>query len=540
LAADILLSSKFIAPLIFYSSKPYTMPFFDFHIHPVLKSQFTEKTATTEKFSPWEKVRRQDIPFMMRWCSEFEYILESQASLSQLIVNECNLICAVLYISEIAMIDNSLIRDAARTKLKRYLQEARINKIINSNPYQLLLNDDLKTLTDAAQFGVTDRKVKLITKKTDYNEADTDTIHVVFTLEGLHTLCNGLRNYNKNTIIANLDDLRSRHTLISVNPTHIEQSPICNHAFAMPFLSAEIFKPTGNRIHNDGIDIIRHCYQNNILIDIKHMSLAARLHLYQLRQFNGFGPVNPPLVCTHAGFTGISVNDIPDYIIDYKRPPGKKYTRLYYGKPVVYQSTMAPASFNPCSINLYNEDILEIINSGGMIGLSVDKRILGYQNYEPNSPDNFPMEEEYVSHGEEDLFLPTAPGAEVGNAVADGKCVTWQEVKDGGIVQPNAGFQHLRHFMAHVLHLIVVAGPRALKQVCIGSDFDGLINPIWCCETTDDIFHFKQDFKDHFENFAEDSDVSLPAGFDITNFCEDLFFRNGRDFIMKRLEALHP
>ena len=517
------------------------MPFFDFHIHPVLKSQFSEKTATTEKFSPWDKVRRQDIPFIIRWCSEFQYILESQANLSQLVVNDCNLICAVLYIAEIGMIDNTLIRDAAKGKLKRYLQEPRIDSIIAGNPYQLLMNDDLKTLLDAEQFGVNDRKVKMIKKKADYNEADSNTIHVAFTLEGLHSLCSGLRNFSKATILANLDDLRSKLSLISVNPTHIEQSPLCNHAFAMPYFDGEIFKPTGNKISSDGVDIIRHCYQNNILIDLKHMSLAARLYLYELRQFNAFGN-NPPLVCTHAGFTGISKDKIHDYITDYDNRPDK-YSRIFYGKPRMYGGNVAPPCFNPCSINLYDEDILAIMNSGGMIGLSLDKRILGYQNYERNSPDNFPVEDEYVSRKEEKLFLPTGPNAEVGNAIANDKCITWEEVKDGGVVQPNAGFQHLCHFMAHVLHLIVVTGPnaaQALKQVCIGSDFDGLINPIWCCETTDDIYHFKQDFKDQFVSFANESGVDLPAGFDINNFCEDLFFRNGRDFIMKRLDILNP
>ena len=520
------------------------MPFFDFHIHPVLKSQFSEKTATTDKFSPWEKLHKQDIPFLLKWCTEFEYILESQANLSQLVVNDCNLICAVLYIAERGMIENGLVKSAAKGKLKRYLQQPRIDSILAGNPYQLMLNDDLKTLTDAVQFGVNDRKVKLIKNKTEYDEQDGNTIHVVFTLEGCHSLCDGLRTYDKTTILNNLDDLRSKVSLLSINVTHIEQSPLCNHAFAMPYLDDEIFKPTGNRISNDGIDIIRHCYENEILIDVKHMSLAARLYLYELRKNTGFfNPVNPPLVCTHAGFTGISSNEIPDYIAGYNRPSGKKYTQIFHGKPVKYGGGNASPCFNPCSINLYDEDITAIIDSGGMIGLSLDKRILGYQNYEENPTGNylFPVEDEYVSYKEKTLFFPTAR-TEIGTAIADNKCVTWKDVKDGGTVLPNAGFQHLRHFMAHILHLIVLTGDnasQALKQVCIGSDFDGFINPVWCCESTDEIYHFKQDFKDHFKNFANESSVELPAGFDITNFCEDLFFRNGRDFVMKRLDTLN-
>ena len=519
------------------------MPFFDFHIHPVLKSQFSEKTATTDKFSPWEKIRKQDIPPLLKWCTEFQYILQSQATLSQLVVNDCNLICAALYIAEPGMINNGLVKSAAKGKLSRYLQQLRIDSIIAGNPYQLLLNDDLKTLADAVQFGVNDRKVKLIKNKTEYDENDSNTIHVVFTLEGCHSLCDGQRNYNKTTILNNLDDIRSKLSLLSINITHIEQSPLCNHAFAMPFLDDEIFRPTGNRISNDGIDIIRHCYANNILIDVKHMSLAARFYLYELRNFGAFNPVNPPLVCSHAGFTGISKTEVPDYIADYRRPSGKKYTRIFHGKPVKYGGGFANPCFNPSSINLYDEDILEIINSGGMIGLSLDKRILGYQNFEENSQDNFPVEDEYVSYREEDLFLPTTARAEIGNAIADGKCITWQDVKDGGTVLPNAGFQHLKHFMAHVLHLIVLTGDnasQALKQVCIGSDFDGLINPVWCCDNTDQLYYFKQDFKDSFKSFAKESNVALPAGFDIANFCEDLFFRNGRDFVMKRLDILNP
>lgn len=519
------------------------MPFFDFHIHPVLKSQFSEQTATTLKFSPWEKLRQQDIPFLLRWCTEFKFILASQANLSQLVVNDCNLICAVLYIAERGMIDNSMIRGAARSDLKRYIQNERIDKIINGNPYQLLLNDDLKTLTDAAQFGITDRKVKLIRDRAEYDENDSSTIHVVFTLEGCHSLCNKLGVYKKDVILANLDDLRSRVRLLSVNPTHIEQSPLCNHAFAMPYFTEEIFKPTGNSISNDGVDIIDHCYQNEILIDVKHMSIAARLWLYTLRNGGRFGAAPPPIVCTHAGFTGIKVNEIPDYIVDYNRPPGKGYTKIYHGKPVKYGGGFGRPSFNPCSINLYDEDIIAIINSGGMIGLSVDKRILGYQAFNGESQDNFPLEEEYVSQRQEEkLFLPAVNGAEIGNAMSNPlNYSTWEDVEEGGIVEPNVGFQHLRHFMAHIIHLVVLTGPnaaQALKQVCIGSDFDGLINPIWCCETTDELYHFKQGFKDHFEDFADQSAVVLPAGFDIDEFIEDLFFRNGRDFVMHRLDVL--
>ena len=34
--------------------------------------------------------------------------------------------------------------------------------------------------------------------------------------------------------------------------------------------------------------------------------------------------------------------------------------------------------FNPWTINLFDEDILEIVESSGMIGIIMDERVLGY------------------------------------------------------------------------------------------------------------------------------------------------------------------
>lgn len=519
------------------------MPFFDFHIHPVLKSQFSENTANTQKFSPWDRVRTQDIPLALKWCTEFEYILESQASLSQLAGNDCNLICAVLYIAEQGLIDNDMVSAATKTKLNRYLQQPRINEIIAGNPYTMLMNDDLSTLTNPVQFGVNDRFVKMLKRRSDYNQADTQTVHVVFTLEGFHSLSDGLRNFNIQKITDNLEDLRKKITLISVNPTHIEQSPICNHAFAMPYMDDEIFRPTGRNISKDGIDLIAQCYKNNILIDLKHMSLGARRQLYDLRNLPGTFANIPPLVCTHAGFTGISMNEIPDYMYGFDRLRGKKYFHAVHAKPVKFDDGRARPCFNPISLNLYDEDILAIINSGGMIGLSMDKRILGYEPDESGDKPLYPLEEEYFASAEQNFFIPDGANTQISNMVNDINCMTWEDVKNAGDVMPNAGFQHLRHFMGHLLHLVNITGAnaaQALKQVCIGSDFDGIINPVWCCETTDELYQFRQDMHDYFVGFANACGVALPAGFDIDTFCEDLFFNNGKEFVMKRLDILNP
>lgn len=522
------------------------MPFFDFHIHPTLKCLFSDDNPAQglKKLSPWEKLDTRRIPALLRGCTEFPYILQSQSNLAQLAFNECNLVCIALYIPEKDMLDNPLIKGQTKGPLKVYLHPDKVSAIINGNPYRLLMNDDWNTLTNAAAFGITDHTVKPLKKRSDYNEQDTNTIHAVFSVEGCHTLSSALQKFDVNEIIANLDDLRSRVSVLSINLTHIEQSPLCNQAFAIQFIDKPGFIPGGNQMNADGIKILMHCYQHKIMIDVKHMSLASRLQLYNLRTTDQFKAINQPIVCTHAGFTGISVKEIPDYILDYRRPGSS--TRLLQGKPVKYGDRLRPC-FNASSINLYDEDIMAVLNSGGVIGLSLDKRILGYQEFESDNvrKTDFPVEIEYVSGHEESLFLPNQPGAEIGNAFNDGRCMDWDEIDEGGVVNPTLGDYHLKHFMAHLLHFIVVARnnaydlDKALTQVCIGSDFDGLINPIWVADTVDELVYFKQCFEKEFVQFAQDSNVPLPAGFDVKKFSGKLFFENGKDFVLNRLDVLN-
>jgi hypothetical protein len=100
--------------------------------------------------------------------------------------------------------------------------------------------------------------------------------------------------------------------------------------------------------------------------------------------------------------------------------------------------------------------------------------------------------------------------------------------------------------MSHIVHLIKVCRAnnydvsKALKQVCMGSDFDGMINPVWICDTIDHLAYFRKQFEKHFVAFSKGCKVPLPAGFNILSFSEDLFYRNGKDFVMSRLALINP
>ena len=531
------------------------MPFFDFHIHPTLKCFFSEDNAEkgTKKLSPWIDIDIVKVNWLLRWCTEFDFVLQSQNNLAQLISSQTNFICVALYMPELAMTtDKLLIGNAQNTKLNIYLQPYRLDELNGTAtddagkilpppaPYPDLLKEDLeKVLLLPERFGINDKRIIPLSRGVKYDPADLSSIYVVFSIEGCHTLLPSLTDTtvrNKDVVINNLKELSAQYPVVSINLTHLQQFPFCNHAYGILFVDNPAFIPVENRIAADGVEIIRHCYTNKILIDIKHMSLAARKMLItDIRQRPDFAVVNQPLVCTHAGFAGISYNDIPDYLVYKNITP--TYGFIAWGKPTIYGlDDDCMTAFNPSSINLYDDDIIAILESGGMIGLNLDKRILGYSDaavdiYPKENitwDEDFAFEAEYISTQEVDCFLNANP---TGSKITDAYCITVDIVNKANTPPQAEEEYHLYHFMSHILHLIKVALAnnynvnKALTQICIGSDFDGLINPGKECMTALEKGDFKKDFISLFEKYAAANNdiVQLPAGFECECFCRTAF-----------------
>ncbi len=522
----------------FIHYKRYTMPYFDFHIHPTLKSLFSEDdpSQNLRKNSPYNKIDTNRIPWPVRWCSEFKAVLSSQSNMEQLFRNQVRLFGFPLFIPDTALMDNNLVKKSPSTTLGVYLHKDQIDKLIRQNPYQNLINEDLPVLLDSIRFGMGHRTVKVLAKRSDFKEDKLDQIHVFFTLEGLHTLCDEPNVFDIDVIKRNLDDLLNRVPVLSATITHIQKSDLCNHADAIQFLNDDRFFPNGFGINQDGFKMIEHLHAKKIQIDVKHMSMLSRKRYYDHYRQKGW---TAPVICTHAGLTGISWNDIHRYI--GRTWYGKKkqgVIRLKYAKPRKYGSFFRPG-FNMVSLNLFDEDVLFILKSGGMIGLSLDKRILGFSEYETSSSrEDFPNNVEFVSVR---AWSQYKTGSNLGTAIRGRETLTWGNIKDGGLVDPQLGEYHLEYFMQQIAHIIAVARSnnysvhKAMKQICIGSDFDGLINPIWCCDSMDEIEQFKIRFRNHFVKFCQDSGVVLPVNFSVNKFAEDLFYHNGKAYVLDRL-----
>jgi len=252
-----------------------------------------------------------------------------------------------------------------------------------------------------------------------------------------------------------------------------------------------------------------------ILIDTKHMSVAARQDYHQHVKDQVDDPI--PIVQTHTCVNGRSWNESrKDWIkknLDLKKRRRDKIC------------------FNTSAINTFDEEIVDIVESDGLIGIMLDeKRLVGEilppdtnklildldlpydkrtspgavdggafelaTNKEPKSRFHYNKDRfkvamlSYVkAKGKLEMALEGSPAA----AEIERLRKKVQKKKDPvdklrGLLLPI----EMSLLMNQFLHIIKVTGGKDSKawyHICIGSDYEGVINPL-------DIFYYAGDLSD--------------------------------------------
>jgi microsomal dipeptidase-like Zn-dependent dipeptidase len=161
----------------------------------------------------------------------------------------------------------------------------------------------------------------------------------------------------------------------------------------------------------------------------------------------------------------------------------------------------APA-FNMTTINLFDEEIVWIVQNGGLIGLSMDRRILGYVDKFDVAPTGrdpqslLLVDKEHISKAEWNaLNMPS----QLGRLISDDDCITIDELEQNveqSITERNEYFfdhvlLHLKHFL-QVCHNNGIPIAQAQRHITIGSDYDGLINPFLNMQTVSEMAELKK------------------------------------------------
>ncbi|HSF56126.1 MAG TPA: membrane dipeptidase [Algoriphagus sp.] len=270
-----------------------------------------------------------------------------------------------------------------------------------------------------------------------------NSLIIIPTIEGSHVLNSGLGAYGKATkekqILRNLDALKNwRHTPFFITFAHNFANDFCGHAPSLEKLGPLVNqKPQiGGGFTELGWTVVKSLLDEKngrpILLDLKHMSLQSRKELYEWngRRMKG----KSPLLVSHGAVTGCS-----------------------WQKKGSFQHPF----FCEAEINFYDEDILEIMASGGFFALQLDANRLG-------------------------------------NAKAIRKRVFGDKTK---AIEKSC--QIIWAHLKHIGELLDSRGVSAWDQVGLGSDFDGTINPLEGIWTAEDFPSMAQGLLQEIERYLD-------------------------------------
>ena len=512
------------------------MPFFDFHCHPGLKPQFSDPQTkvTPLDFIDAKLAIARDLK--LRVNKLFNEVLNSQSNLTQLIKADVKLIGLILHAPEQkigkALGEKSIVNKGS-VSLINGKQLAYLTTGVHS--YELI-KEELRWLEVSAS-PAPGAKLKIIGTSAGFNENEANTVFGAIIIEGLHCFFDDPNDPNaKQIYLRNFHEFTNAHTVLSINVCHMQQNQFCNHAHGIQFFNPSYFYPTLKGITTWGMEMIGLMNSKKILVDIKHMSLKARREIYTLYNPNGDNKFKQPLICTHAGTTGLSIRDRVKYLLNQPVDKGLVY-EVTYLKPL---SQHFENTYHNCSsINLYNEDIENILLSGGIIGVSFDQRILGFADESVIPGLTVPHDLEYISHQEAEFFLGPQPTA---LPVWPDDTNVWTAEDFEDIDQSLLIETHRRFLVNNIIHILWVANKNsslkiqdAAKQICLGTDFDGLINAIDCCKDTTGMSDLKKDMKSDLKKGLSKISVNIDAD----KLLDDIFYNNGKNFMLKRLKEMN-
>lgn len=521
------------------------MQYFDFHTHIILKQLFDESPNIDAR------INSSDVAAIPRDCTDLPEIIQSQIHQSQLAeLSDEVIIGATLYGCESYLA-------AAVQPLQGFLRLTSKHKM-SLDKLKAIAADGFPTFTNFTKRATLDAFVQapqsfnILTKASFANPLPKNKVNVFFLIEGCHSLVDTINKidathrYDPNEILANLEVVLKIAQVIGINITHLQQSSLCNHAFAMQIADPTHFIPLESGFTDDGRKVVQGLFDRNICVDLKHMSYKSRLDFRNEVDAGKYSNVQPPL-CSHVGFTGISFKDWAGYILGKPQTVSNAlYVELV--KPLQRDNTFfdpgIPA-FNLSTINLFDEEIVWVVKQGGMIGLSLDRRITGFENKFDDKPTGrdpgnlLYVDKEFISQSEWTAL--GLNGNQLGNLIDEDNCVTedTEDVFESDSARNDYFSDHILLHLKHFFQVCFDAGiPIANAQKCItiGSDYDGFINPFMNTDTVEAVPALKEYIKINLGNYLNSSERTKQwaSQLNIQSFIDDLFYNNGFNFIKSR------
>jgi microsomal dipeptidase-like Zn-dependent dipeptidase len=476
-------------------------------IHPYGRSFSTDKPGEnsgnrSKKNSIWHYDPPSALDrLLQRTLGLSEY---SQSDFTTLAYGNVHCVCASLYSIERGFVNLNTLNDGAVSdfvaNLVSCLGKERIDFLQQNKDYfsdleneynfYLQLNNQVFNFTDGK------RKYQLVKNFNELQQAiaaaaekpEIETIFVIMTVEGMHDLNTGTGDVpDEQQVLANLAKLKAwEFKPFFVTLAHHFYNDLCGHAESLSDFLQDLLtnqEPGMNTGFTDlGWKVVKGLLDNTdgkrIYIDIKHMSMLARRQYVQFlktEHADEFAQKKLPIIMSHGACNGKASAEHPN------PTPGLETTasRMFDG-----------------DINFYDDEIVEMARSGGLIGLQLDEHRIASKRYKQS------------------LRLVFASPTK---RMHSNSKMVWNNIQ-------------------HIVQLLDKNDIYAWDYIAIGSDFDGVIDPInmfWSAEEMDDLVQY---IERHAFNFFNDPETKLKNSYnkiEPAEVIDRVFHFNAYEFFRK-------
>ena len=375
------------------------------------------------------------------------------------------------------------------------VSQKRIDNLRNHSSYFQDLKDEYAyymQLHNMAQIidGVT-YTYRLVNSYSDIeNNINTSTpdrkiISLANTIEGAHAFETGLdkdkNTADETTVLNHIDLVKNwEHRPFFITLAHHFYNEICGHARS---IGIGLIKKQQNRgLNSDitelGFKVIDKLLDNSenkrILIDIKHMSTASRKTYYQLLE-SKYANENIPIIVSHGAVNG------KRSIVEWEASDSK-----------------LSKTFSDVDINFYDSEILRIAKSKGIFGLQLDERRIASKSAIRSSRIYWPSKKRRYKNKSE---------------------LIWNQVQ-------------------HIAEILNKNDLFCWETVAIGSDFDGIVNPIKGLWTAENIETIKPYLIEKAQDYLDNNGGNLKTQNQISaqEIIDRLLFINADEFLKRNFK----
>lgn len=477
-------------------------PIVDLHCHPAMKplgKSFMRRyitgennTNTEEENSIWHQQR----PKLFRRVANVLLSLTKwrQSDMQTLVQGNNRVIVASLYPLEKGMVvhhdsddvkfSGRLLRNLATgigLRRIRHLQEMKdyfTDLVTEYNFYKQLHNH---TVTINGK----QKRYKMIGKSSDLNLDDEQCINVIMSIEGAHVFNCGLEKRegiptDKEEVLGNVNKVKNwDYRPLFITIAHHFDNELCGFAESFSGLIANIMKQSSDA--DQGwtelgktvlTNLLDNSDGNRILPDVKHMNPKTRYEYYDFLK-DKFPNESIPIVVSHGALNGKLRYKTHDYVMKQ--------------------------GFNNVDINFYFDEIQLIEKSKGIFGIQLDERRI----FDPD------LKADILRNARPNMTKFGRP------VLRKNAYFIWRQIETIALYLDNLGY-------------------KAWDIQALGTDFDGIINPLNGWWTAKEIKELDQYLIHHAKDFLRtDEGKSLKEHNQLSaeEIVEKFMSTNALDFI---------